>query len=199
MVGIGLNSSSMESGSPKVLAFLLLCTCTSEPSAFLANWIGILCPCQTTCGTRTSSSALWATIRAAGACTACKSIDGSLPMSLLTRPGFAPLSATLAGLAVAVPTLGATASNSAAVAPLPSLSFPQSKPITAMRSRTAMRMKAPLNASARLARVTQSQGDETLRNAGIARERDAKRAMRPMISTWSAKPLAHTWKGGAPH
>ena len=62
-----------------------------------------------------------------------------------------------------------------------------------------MGMMAPLNASTRLARITQSQGDETLRNAGIARNRDAKRAMRPMISTWSAKPLAQPSKGSAPH
>ena len=62
-----------------------------------------------------------------------------------------------------------------------------------------MGMMAPLNASTRLARITQSQGDETLRNAVIARKRDAKRAMRPMISTWSAKPSAQASKGSAPH
>ena len=56
-----------------------------------------------------------------------------------------------------------------------------------------------MNASTRLARITQSQGAEPLRNAGIARKRDARRALGPMIPTWSAKPSAHTWKGGAPH
>ena len=32
----------MESGSPKVVALLLPCTCMSGLSAFSINWIGIL-------------------------------------------------------------------------------------------------------------------------------------------------------------
>ena len=36
-------------------------------------------------------------------------------------------------------------------------------------------------------------------NAGTTRKRDAKRAMRPMISTWSAKPSAQASQGSALH